>query len=870
MIRRKYWLPAMVVLTLVLVAQFPLHVRAYQDAAAAAAPAKVDWPQFGFTPNKNGNNTLETTINASTVSNLGLIFNVALPGGDNPDGAPVLLTSVSTSSGVKDLVFVQGEHGHITAFDANNGAVLWSKVFGTGGTNNSAPAIDPNRMFIYVNGNDGFAHKLNVADGSEVMGGGWPERTGGGKGGSQLTVATAANGHTYLYAANHGEGHITTIDTTMGSQHVFNASCSQFPDAHNPTGCTSTGARPWSRGMPYVASMDKMFFMTGTNNGNGWNGCNMWKQSWLALPADGSTHMSGGCGFPADSYTPTNWATSVGSDQDIGSGGLAILPETLSSKFPHLGVNPGKDHNIRIINLANMSGMGAPGHTGGEVQFFPFSTGSLMRAESAVWTNPADGAVWVFVVGNSGSHGFTVDVDAAGNPSLHNHWNMNNGWTTSAVVANGVLFTACCGGEHTGSSTTHRVQAINPTTGTVLWTGAIDLFHWESPIVVNGTVYMADGNSGGFTGPGGHLRAWRVPAGTDFSISATPLSQSISPGGATSYNVTVNASNGFSGSVNLGVSGLPAGATPSFSTNPITGGSGSSTLTITTSSTTPSGTYTLNITGSSSTPSLNHSTQVTLVVTGSPDFRLAGSCPTAVTAGGSTTCTVTVTSLNGYSATVMLSTSGLPTGVSATLNPTSISGGSGSSTLSVTTSSSTPTGNDSITVCGTDGTLSHCTTVTLVVNAPCVTARNGGGWVNTSFASQTSTFTAQFDVTPSSATIGGHVGISHGAQTAYTGFANIVRFNTTGTIDARNGGGYAATTTLHYTAGATYHVRMAIDIPTHHYSIFVTPPGGSEVTIGSNFAFRLEQNTVTSLNNYGLFVAATTTNTLRVCNFTVQ
>ena len=151
-----------------------------------------------------------------------------------------------------------------------------------------------------------------------------------------------------------------------------------------------------------------------------------------------------------------------------------------------------------------------------------------------------------------------------------------------------------------------------------------------------------------------------------------------------------------------------------------------------------------------------------------------------------------------------------------------------------------------------------------------MTARNGGGWVNTSFAVQTGTFTAQFDVTPSSATIHGHVGISHGAQTAYTGFANIVRFNATGTIDARNGGGYAATTTLHYTGGATYHVRMAIDIPTHHYSIFVTPPGGSEVTIGSNFAFRLEQNTVTSLDNYGLFVAATTTNTLQVCNFTVQ
>ena len=120
-----------------------------------------------------------------------------------------------------------------------------------------------------------------------------------------------------------------------------------------------------------------------------------------------------------------------------------------------------------------------------------------MRAQSAVWTNPANGQVWVFITGNSGTHGFTVDVDSAGNPSLNNHWNIQNGWTTSAVVANGVLFTSADGGEHTSTATLHQVQAINPTTGAILWTGHIDLFHWESPIVVNGTVYMADGNSGG-------------------------------------------------------------------------------------------------------------------------------------------------------------------------------------------------------------------------------------------------------------------------------------------------------------------------------------------------------------------------------------
>src|SRR5260370_32794843 len=90
MIRRKCWLPVMVVFTLVLVAQFPLHVRAYQDAAAAAAPAKVDWPQFALTPDKTANNTAETTINIGNVSHLQLLFSTALPAAYNPDGAPVL------------------------------------------------------------------------------------------------------------------------------------------------------------------------------------------------------------------------------------------------------------------------------------------------------------------------------------------------------------------------------------------------------------------------------------------------------------------------------------------------------------------------------------------------------------------------------------------------------------------------------------------------------------------------------------------------------------------------------------------------------------------------------------------------------------
>jgi hypothetical protein len=72
---------------------------------------------------------------------------------------------------------------------------------------------------------------------------------------------------------------------------------------------------------------------------------------------------------------------------------------------------------------------------------------------------------------------------------------------------------------------------------------------------------------------------------------------------------------------------------------------------------------------------------------------------------------------NGFSGSVTLSASGLPSGASASFSPTSISG-SGSSTMAVTTSGSTPAGTYTLTITGASGSLSHKTSVTLVVNAP--------------------------------------------------------------------------------------------------------------------------------------------------------
>src|SRR5581483_9462947 len=67
-------------------------------------------------------------------------------------------------------------------------------------------------------------------------------------------------------------------------------------------------------------------------------------------------------------------------------------------------------------------------------------------------------------------------------------------------------------------------------------------------------------------------------------------------------------------------------------------------------------------------------------------------------------------------------------------------------------------------------------------------------------------------------------------------------------------------------AGAKYHFRLAINPATHAYSVYVTPPGATEMTLASNFAFRTEQATVSTLNNWALYADS---GSHQVCSFAV-
>ncbi|MDQ1683702.1 MAG: hypothetical protein QOC82_439 [Frankiaceae bacterium] len=208
-------------------------------------------------------------------------------------------------------------------------------------------------------------------------------------------------------------------------------------------------------------------------------------------------------------------------------------------------------------------------------------------------------------------------------------------------------------------------------------------------------------------------------AKADFSVAASPASQSAAQGQSALFTVTLSANNGFASPVQLTASGLPTGATASFSPVQLTKGSGTSSMSVTTANDTPTGTSTITVTGTSG--SLVHGTTVSLTVTPhvAPAFSLSATPGSSTMLPGDTaTYQVSVAGTNGFSGSVALSTVGaLPAGMVASFSPAAVTSGH-TSTLTVTTKNNTTSGNYTLTVAGNSaGQQQQTTTVGLNLNA---------------------------------------------------------------------------------------------------------------------------------------------------------
>jgi hypothetical protein len=444
-------------------ALLPLGVAVLALAhGSGAATTGMDWSRFGYDAARH-NSAPGSGITASNVSKL-VAKRVHLDG--TVDSSPIYLHGVSVHGTTHDVFFVTTTYGKTEAIDAASGAVLWrftppgyAGLAGTAQITNASPAASTDRSAVYAAAPDGRLRKLRVSDGKVL----WtatltrdPTRE---KMTSSINVARGLVIMTtggYIGDAPPYQGHVVTLFERTGRvEHVWNSLCSDRHSLIVPRACGSSDSAIWSRNGAAVDPSDGTLVVA-TGNGP-WNGSTDWGDSVLVLAPDASRLLR--------HWTPANQAELNSGDVDLGSTSPALLENGYA-------VQGGKDGILRLLRLRTLPGANA--RTGGELQTLPAPGHTDVFSEPAVWNGK-----WVFVATGAGTEALLFR-----NGRLHPAWS-NGTDGTSPVVAGPLLYVAGSGAVHVYILTSGRQVATLPT-------GSV---HWQSPIVADGRVAIAEGNA---------------------------------------------------------------------------------------------------------------------------------------------------------------------------------------------------------------------------------------------------------------------------------------------------------------------------------------------------------------------------------------
>ena len=306
---------------------------------------------------------------------------------------------------------------------------------------------------------------------------------------------------------------------------------------------------------------------------------------------------------------------------------------------------------------------------------------------------------------------------------------------------------------------------------------------------------------------------WNMGSLTSLDSGASPMTEffTTSTGTALQASFTFTPSNPQTGQT-VSFTGTASGGVPPYGFSWTFGDGSSSTGNPASHSYSAAGTYTTTLTVSDTSGATTTASN-TITVRATPDFSMASN-PNSLTVipGSSASSTITLTSFNGFSGTIILTESVAPSGPTATSNPSSVNlapDGSATSQLAVATSTLTQPGSYTVTIVGTSNSLSHSVIVVLTVTA-------------------TSQPDFSLSASPSSLTLyTGHASTSSITLTSLNGFSGTVTLSASVTpsgptlslnptsISLTSGG--SGTGTLGITVGS---------IPTGRYTITVTGTSG--------------------------------------------
>ena len=448
-------------------------VRNAPKAAAQGPNGSVNVTTYHYDNARTGLNSNETALKPSNVNSasFGQLFSHAVDG--YVYAAPLVVTGVTIAqhgvqNGVHDVVFVATEHDSVYAFDANNadGAnanPLWTvSLIPNGGTTvpngdtgtgdivpeigiTSTPVIDTSTGTIYVLAKTKESgayfqrlHALDITTGQEKFGGPVTIQAavpGTGDGSvldgmgnhvvpfDQLREHNRPgllllNGKIYIAWASHGDN---------GPYHgwvlAYNATTLAQVAAYNTTPNGGLGGI-WMSGGGLATDGAGIYFNTGNGTFNADTGGKDYGDSFERLNASDLTLV--------DYFTPFNQDALNQVDEDLGSGGVLVLPDSAGSVMhPHLLVGCGKEGKIYLLDRDAMGGFQA----GSDSQIVQ----SVGGAVGGTWSMPAlfNGTLYYNGAGDV-LKAFPISNAHISGPSSTSSFNLGFPGATPVVSSNGL------------------------------------------------------------------------------------------------------------------------------------------------------------------------------------------------------------------------------------------------------------------------------------------------------------------------------------------------------------------------------------------------------------------------------------------------
>jgi Putative binding domain, N-terminal len=551
---------------------------------------------------RTGQNLQEVTLTPANVNpaTFGRLFTIPVDG--KVDAQPLYVPAVTIpGQGVHNVLFVVTEHDSAYAFDADTATQLWHVSLLASGESPSddrgcgqvvpeigataTPAIDPRSgphgtIYVVAMSKDSSPnyhqrlHALDVTTGGEQFGGPveiqatYPgsgiENTFLPRQHKERAALAIANGLVYTAWSSHCDIQpytswiISYNESTLAQVNVLNLT---------PNG--SEGAM-WGAGAgPAIDGGGNLYVLTG--NGTFDPSANNYGNAFVKMST------SGGGLAVADYFTMFNTQSESGGDQDLGSGGLIVLPPVNDAQGQprSLAVGAGKDAHIYVVDRNNLG------------KFNPRINSIYQDLQGALsagmFSAPAwfDGKLYYGAVGDKlKAFTFTNGVFPSVPSSLTGTSFVYPG-TTPSISANGTSNAIVWAAENAGTAVLHAYDATDLSKELYNSNQAANgRDHFGSgnkfivPTIANGKVYVGTTNSVGVFG-----------LFCPYSLSATNASAPAA-GGTLSVNVIVSSgcawtatSNSDFVSVNSGSSGTGNG-TVTYQVTNNSGASRSGTLTI--------------------------------------------------------------------------------------------------------------------------------------------------------------------------------------------------------------------------------------------------------------------------------------------------